>query len=290
MNEADPIRMKQLPPDSVSSRCVDVRFFASVGLVSDNRTSDACEMNPYLMHPAGLQYALDHAQAVIGSGWNEPIMRDGPLSTDLIDPDLILFLRSFQPEDFRGYCPLGMRRGGSGDCKISFPDRPFLKLGKQRIESFLRLCDDHDSGGVLVDPVDERRLESEGIMPFSKIIVHELDERELFRLIISGVDDDSGVLVDDEDTPVFINDVLLQDSLRALMFRSGRILGTKHFEFIITQEDPHFIVFQEPIFILYPCIADLDSVFPVQLVDERQARVREELLKEFVEPLTGIVL
>lgn len=91
--------MEELASDSVGALGEGIFASISVGIVSENRTSDGCEMDTNLMHTTRFEDTLDETIFPMDTGLENLIMCDGGLPAYFINNNLIGVFGMFQASE-----------------------------------------------------------------------------------------------------------------------------------------------------------------------------------------------
>lgn len=89
VDEGDAGGMEELAGDSVGALGEGIFASVSVGIISEDGTSDRGEMDTDLVHPPRFEDTFDETIFLMNAGLENLIMCDGRLPTCLIDNDLV---------------------------------------------------------------------------------------------------------------------------------------------------------------------------------------------------------
>ena len=182
----------------------EIEFCAAAVLgVADDGMADGGHVHADLMCAAGLELDADERESV------EPLPHfvDGDcLAARLaVDGD---FLALLLVAGEREVDDVGVElRLALDDGEVEFLDVPPLELPADPAAGGFVLDDDHDPGGVAVEPVDDSRPHFVVGLGQGVAVVDECVDEGAAHVAACGMDDDVGLLVDDEDVVVFVDDV-----------------------------------------------------------------------------------
>lgn len=153
--------MEELSSNLIRSFCKGIFLFISVGIVPEDWTSNRGKMDTDLVHPSRFESTLDETVFPVNSRFKNLIMRDGGLSIFVIHDDFILPFCVFEPSELPSDDPACFRRSSETNRQIYFLYFIRLECSEHHVKGGFGLGDHDNSGSVLVDAMDERRLEGE---------------------------------------------------------------------------------------------------------------------------------
>lgn len=105
------------------------------------------------------------------------------------------------------------------------------------------------------------------------------------------MDDHPGSLVDNEQIPIFIDDILRIEflSLETGLRRDRSRINPQFLVFFVFYKEFDTISFLDLVLIVLPFPVDLHGIFAIEAVDEAQCRIGQEFFEEFIQTLIGIV-